>query len=125
LYYSIYTISSATNETGQKITNSRHVLEMALHICRGLNFLHTYEPVCVHRDLKPDNILVFSTADAPNHDPNSFQATVAEGGAAQSFPAVLKLTDFGFSRSVKRLTRQMHTPKKRRRVNGSKCSQCS
>lgn len=37
------------------------VVEWALQIATGMNYLHTEAPICIiHRDLKPSNVLVFA-----------------------------------------------------------------
>lgn len=51
------------------------VVDWAMQIATGMNYLHTEAPVCViHRDLKPSNVLVFSDG-------------------------ALKISDFGLSRT--------------------------
>ena len=38
--------------------DERRRLQMALDVCRGMNYLHTSRPPVIHRDLKSPNLLV-------------------------------------------------------------------
>ncbi|GKV37554.1 hypothetical protein SLEP1_g45575 [Rubroshorea leprosula] len=38
--------------------DKEHKIRMALDVARGMNYLHTHEPMIVHRDLKSPNLLV-------------------------------------------------------------------
>jgi len=55
--------------------SSKQSIQFAIDLCRGLAFAHTKIPGLVHRDLKPDNVLV------------------AQGG-------IVKITDFGLAKLV-------------------------
>ncbi|KAL6061719.1 Center divider [Balamuthia mandrillaris] len=55
-------------------------LDIALDIARGMDYLHSYSPPCIHRDLKSPNVLMKQTTD--------------ENGKVQ---LTAKVSDFGLS----------------------------
>jgi serine/threonine-protein kinase len=59
------------------------VIELMKQVCRGLDVAHRSEPPIIHRDIKPQNVLVGFTADG----------------------VYVRLSDFGLAKSVNPLTR--------------------
>ena len=55
-------------KTGFRFTISR-IFQMALGIVNLLERLHTHNPPIIHRDIKPNNIIMKPLADAGNFDP--------------------------------------------------------
>lgn len=68
-----HTQSNDDNETRRPLGFDYEKLKIALHVAHALTYLHSLQPVVVHRDLKSKNILLNANYDA-------------------------KLTDFGVSR---------------------------
>eukprot|EP00644_Phytophthora_capsici_P008255 jgi/Phyca11/114321/e_gw1.26.48.1 len=63
----------------------RRKVSLALHICKGLTYLHARNPTYIHRDLKASNILVTET----------WQAKLADFGISKQNPSVSdELTSF-------------------------------
>ena len=60
------------------------VLGWVLSVCDAVNFLHTQQPVVIHRDIKPDNIRIMSNGTAILVDLGNAKAT-ADGARTLFF----------------------------------------
>ncbi|KAK4538476.1 hypothetical protein CDCA_CDCA18G4501 [Cyanidium caldarium] len=83
------------------------IVRLALGVARGMCYLHSQNPVIVHRDLKSPNCLVFSASSPVPVDPSApvipEPSTGGTGGPirhdADFGQADVKLIDFGLSRT--------------------------
>ena len=84
------------------------IIDWALQIARGVEYLHTgLSHIILHRDLKAANVLVFdddSAATRRRFSQRDPAASGATGGSERLPPLLLKLCDFGSSRSFTRDT---------------------
>ena len=73
-------------ERGRPFTEAE-VLPWIQQVCSALDYLHSRKPPIIHRDIKPDNIIITTTSGG---------ATTSGGGATADGRAIL--VDFGISK---------------------------
>jgi serine/threonine protein kinase len=101
------------NQNGANIskvfTPVSHVFELSVDIAAALEYLHSLATITgkavVHRELRPQNCLLF---ECPEQEGG---VLVNIGGGRKR--ANVKLTNFGYARTQRAHTRQIHTPKTR------------
>jgi len=78
--------------SGETEASDDCLLNWALQICSGMNFIHSQSPPVLHRDLKPDNVLI-SGEDASH--PKHWRAKICDFGSSRLIsetPSVPDLT---------------------------------
>jgi len=71
------TLFSALHRNKDYKLSIKDRFDVAIQICRGLTYLHGFQPPIIHRDLKPENCLLDNTLS-------------------------LKIADFGLARPLSR-----------------------